>query len=66
MVVIRHYVTIMSYIKLKNLFEEQSLLNDISGILSWDMATYMPNKSRSARIKQMKVVYDYKEKIFQK
>ena len=54
----------MSYIKLKNLFEEQSLLNDISGILSWDMATYMPNKSRSARIKQMKVLYDYKEKIF--
>ena len=54
----------MSYIKLKDLFEEQSLLNDISGILSWDMATYMPNKSRSARIKQIKVLYDYKKRIF--
>ena len=31
----------MSYKKLKNLFEEYSLINDINGILSWDMATYM-------------------------
>ena len=36
----------MSYKHLKNLFEEQSLINDISGILNWDMATYMPENSR--------------------
>lgn len=54
----------MTYSKLKNLFEEQSLLNDINGILSWDMATYMPAKSRNQRKKQIKVLYDYKKKIF--
>lgn len=54
----------MTYLKLKNLFEEQSLLNDINGILSWDMATYMPTKSRNQRKKQIKVLYDYKKKIF--
>ena len=32
----------MSYPELKNLFEEHSLLNDIGGILNWDMATHMP------------------------
>ena len=37
---------IMNYFKLKNLFEEQSILNDINGILNWDMATYMPLKSK--------------------
>ena len=54
----------MTYSKLKNLFEEQSLLNYINGILSWDMATYMPKKSRSQRIKQIKKIYDYKKRIF--
>ncbi len=54
----------MTYSKLKNLFEEQSLLNDINGILCWDMATYMPAKSRNQRKKQIKVLYDYKKKIF--
>ena len=54
----------MTYLKLKNLFEEQSLLNDINGILSWDMATYMPPKSRNQRKKQIKVLYDYKKNIF--
>ncbi len=54
----------MTYLKLKNLFEEQSLLNDINGILSWDMATYMPAKSRNQRKKQIKVLYDYKKNIF--
>ena len=48
----------MSYNKLKNLFEEHSLINDINGILSWDMATYMPEKSRTQRIKQIKKLYD--------
>ena len=54
----------MSYLRLKQLFEEQSLLNDINGILSWDMATYMPKKSRSQRVKQIKKIYDYRKKIF--
>ena len=49
----------MSYNNLKLLFEEQSLLNDINGILSWDMATYMPNNSRDQRVKQIKKIYDY-------
>ena len=53
----------MSYKNLKNLFEEQSLINDISGILNWDMATYMPENSRKQRIKQITKLYDYK-KIF--
>ena len=43
----------MSYKNLKILFEEQSLINDISGILNWDMATYMPENSRRQRIKQI-------------
>ena len=54
----------MSYKKLKYLFEEQSLINDISGILNWDMATYMPEKSRGQRIKQITKLYDYKKNIF--
>ena len=54
----------MTYIQLKDLFEEQSILNNINGILSWDMATYMPKKSRSQRIKQIKKIYDYKKRIF--
>ena len=43
----------MAYVKLKNLFEEQSLLNDINGILNWDMATYMPQNSRNQRVRQI-------------
>ena len=58
------YKTIMSYKNLKNLFEEQSLINDISGILNWDMATYMPENSRKQRIKQITKLYDYIKKIF--
>ncbi len=54
----------MSYLKLKKLFEEQSILNDINGILNWDMSTYMPKKSRNQRVKQIKKIYGYKKKIF--
>ena len=54
----------MSYKRLKNLFEEQSLINDISGILNWDMATYMPKNSRRQRIKQITKLYDYKKNTF--
>ena len=54
----------MSYSKLKKLFEEQSIINDINGILSWDMATYMPKNSRNQRSKQINKLYDYKEKVF--
>ena len=54
----------MSYIKLKNLYEEYSLISDINGFLSWDMATYMPIKSRKQRVKQIKKLYDFKDNIF--
>ena len=54
----------MSYIKLRNLYEEYSLINDINGFLSWDMATYMPIKSRKQRVKQIKKLYDFKDNIF--
>ena len=54
----------MSYKNLKILFEEQSLINDISGILNWDMATYMPENSIRQRIKQITKLYDYKKNIF--
>ena len=54
----------MTYSKLKNLFEEQSLLNDINGILNWDMATYMPQKSRNQRVRQIEKILDYKKNIF--
>ena len=37
----------MSYPELKNTFsEEHIILNDIGGILNWDMATHMPKNSR--------------------
>ena len=54
----------MSYHKLKTLFREQSILNDVSGFLSWDMATYMPDESRKQRVEQIKIIYDYKKRIF--
>ena len=54
----------MSYLKLKNFYEEYNLINDINGLLSWDMATYMPVKSRKQRVKQIKKLYDFKESIF--
>ena len=54
----------MTYVKLKNLFEEQSLLNDINGILNWDMATYMPQNSRNQRVRQIQKILDYKKSIF--
>ena len=37
----------MSKPELKNLFEEHSLLNDIGGILNWDMATHAKKLKRS-------------------
>ncbi len=55
----------MSYLVLKRLFEEYSLLGDISGILNWDMATYMPLKSRKQRVLQIQKLYDYKKKIIE-
>ena len=54
----------MSYLRLKNQFKDYSLLNDINGLLSWDMATYMPVKSRKQRVKQIKKLYDFKDNIY--
>ena len=50
-----------SYIKLKKLFKEHSLLSDINSILNWDMATFMPEKSRFQRKTQSKVLNEYKK-----
>ena len=55
----------MSYVKLKSLFREHSILNDINSFLSWDMATYMPKNSRNQRVEQIKVLYEYKKNIFE-
>ena len=61
----KHYLNGMNdYKALKNLFSRQSTLNDISGILSWDMATFMPVESRSQRVSQMKILNEYKQQIF--
>ncbi|MBF91782.1 MAG: hypothetical protein CMP34_03130, partial [Rickettsiales bacterium] len=55
-----------SYIILKRLFKEHSLLNDINGILSWDMSTFMPKNSRFQRKNQINVINQYKKNIFEK
>ncbi len=52
------------YIELKNFFNNHSILSDINGILSWDMSTMMPYKARSQRIKQIKIINEYKKEIF--
>ena len=54
----------MAYSELKDLFREHSILDDINGILNWDMATYMPERSRGQRMSQIKTIYSYKKKIF--
>ena len=54
-----------SYIKLKKLFKEHSLLSDINSILNWDMATFMPVKSRFQRKNQIKVINEYKKNLFE-
>ena len=54
-----------SYIKLKKLFKEHSLLSDINSILNWDMATFMPEKSRFQRKTQIKVINEYKKNLFE-
>ena len=54
-----------SYIILKRLFKEHSLLNDINGILSWDMATFMPKNSRFQRKNQINVINQYKKNLFE-
>ena len=53
----------MNYFKKKIFLKNKVVLNDINGILNWDMATYMPVKSRGERIKQIKKIYDYKKNI---
>ena len=54
----------IEYRKLKRKFKEYGLLNDISGILSWDMATMMPLLSRKHRIAQINIINENKKKIF--
>lgn len=52
------------YRELKNKFKEYGLLNDINGILSWDMATMMPTFSRKHRINQINTINENKKRIF--
>ena len=53
-----------TYKKLINFFKQLSIFDEISSILEWDMATLMPLKSRSSRIKQIKVLIQRKSEIF--
>ena len=53
-----------TYKKLINFFKQLSIFDEISSILEWDMATLMPLKSRSSRIKQIKVLIQRKNEIF--
>lgn len=53
------------YKKLKKLFSQQCIYNEISSILEWDMATMMPKKSRSSRIKQIEKLTENKKAIFE-
>ena len=54
-----------NYSKLKNLFNNLSIYDQINSILSWDMATMMPPKSRGARISQINLINENKKKIFE-
>ena len=56
--------TMNAYIELKRFFNNHSILSDINGILSWDMSTMMPYKARSQRIRQIKIINEYKKEIF--
>ena len=53
------------YKKLKKLFSQQCIYNEISSILEWDMATMMPKKSRSSRIRQIEKLTENKKAIFE-
>ena len=53
-----------TYKKLINFFKQLSIFDEISSILEWDMATLMPLKSRSSRIKQIKILIQRKNEIF--
>ncbi len=53
------------YKKLKKLFSQQCIYNEISSILEWDMATMMPKNSRASRIKQIEKLTENKKKIFE-
>ena len=44
--------------RLKQVFKNYYLLNDISGILFWDNATNLPSKSVTARSEQMSILSD--------
>ena len=52
------------YKKLKKLFSQQCIYNEISSILEWDMATMMPKNSRASRIKQIEKLTENKKKNF--
>ena len=50
--------------KLKKLFKNYYILNDISGILFWDNATNLPSNSITSRSEQMTLLAEYTDKIF--
>ena len=56
----------IAYKKLTELFKQISTFDEISSILEWDMATMMPSKSRTSRIKQIEVLTKRKREILHK
>ena len=46
-------MSLETYKKLKKIFAEASITSDIESILSWDMSTMMPTKSREQRADQL-------------
>lgn len=54
----------LAYKKLKKIFYEHSLINDIDSLLQWDLSTYMPENSRNQRAKQLCFLNNLKIDLF--
>ncbi len=50
--------------KLKEYFKSYYVLNDVSGLLFWDNATYLPKKSIDSRSEQMSILSNFTDRIF--
>ncbi len=50
--------------KLREYFKSYYVLNDVSGLLFWDNATYLPKKSIDSRSEQMSILSDFTDRIF--
>ena len=54
----------LAYKELKKIFYEQSILSDIDSILQWDLSTFMPERSRKERSKQLCLLSELKHRLF--